>query len=234
VSLKIALPLIFATASLLASKNCRADTYTETGDAGQLPATAQVTTTTLGPLTALTSIVGQTTQTNEIADADMFEIFISGATTFTASTTAFVPGSNDFDDQLSLFTSSGAGVLTNDDAAAGGDQASLSSAGTTLAPGDYYLLISGSGTYPVNASGTLIFPNYTDGTTDPTGTYAATGSGPITAYTGNSNEAGKYTIAISGAQFANTSLLVPEPSTVAAIVAGFGGLALALRRRRSK
>jgi hypothetical protein len=233
VSLKIALLLVFATASLLSANNCHADTYTETGDAGQLPGTAQVTTTLLGPTTALTSIVGQTTLTNEIADADMYEIFISGVMTFTASTTAFVPGANDFDDQLSLFNSSGVGVLTNDDSAAGGDQASLSSAGTTLTPGDYYLLISGSGNYPVNSASGLIFHNYTDGTTDASGTYAPTGvAGAITGYTGNSNYAGNYTIAIGGAQFANFSL-VPEPSTVAAVIAGFGGLALVLRRRRS-
>jgi phosphate/sulfate permease len=228
--LKFAIPVAFATACLPFATAVHAANYTETGDAGDLPATAQVTTTSLGPLTPLTSITGQTTQTNEISDSDMYEVFITGTTAFTASTTAFVAGANNFDDQIALFNAAGVGIATNDDAANGGDQSSLTVAATSLLAGDYYLLISGSGRYAVDSSGNLIFPNFTDGTTDPSGTYGPSSTNPIAGYTGNSNEAGSYVIAISGAQFA---ALVPEPSSLAAIVAGAGGLALVLRRRRS-
>ena len=229
-SLKFALPLAFATACLPFAGNAFSATYTETGDAGDTLATAQATTTLLGPATALTAISGTTTLTNEIGDGDMYEIAITGTTAFTASTTAFVAGSNNFDDQLFLFTSTGVGVAANDDAASGGDEASLTVA-AGLTPGLYYLAIEGSGRYPVDSTGKLIFPNYTDGTTDPSGTYGPNaGAGALASYTGNTNEAGKYLIAISGAQFAGTSA-VPEPSSLAAIATGVGGLMLALRRR---
>ena len=232
-SLKFALPLAFVAACLPLAGTVFADNYTESGDAGDLLATAQVTSAPLGPLTALTSITGATTLTNEIGDGDMYEITITGTSAFTASTTAFIAGANNFDSQIFLFTAAGVGVAANDDAASGGDESSLTLTGLT--PGNYYLAIEGSGRYPVDSTGKLIFPNYTDGTTDPTGTYAAnTGAGALAAYTGNTNEAGKYVIAISGAQFTAVSAVVPEPSSLAAIAAGFGGLALVLRRRTAK
>ncbi len=234
-SLKFALPLAFATACLPLAGHVFADNYTESGDAGDTLATAQVTTAPLGPLTSLTSITGTTTLTNQIGDGDMYEITVTGTSAFSASTTAFISGANNFDDQIFLFNATGQGIAANDDAASGGSQASLTLAAGTLTPGNYYIAIEGSGRYPVDSTGKLIFPNYTDGTTDPTGTYAAsTGAGVLAGYTGNTNEAGKYAIAISGAQFTAIPAVVPEPSSLAAIAAGLGGLALTFRRRSAK
>ncbi len=221
-SLKFAIPLAVATACLpLAS---HAATYTETTDAGDLPGTAQVLTPalTLGS----NSIAGTLTLTTGISESDMFRITLSTAESLTISTTAFVAGRNNFDTQIALFTSGGVGILANDDAAAGGAQSSLTTG--TLAAGNYYLLISGSGRYATSAGG-LIFPNYTDGVTDPSATVGPTGPGgasAITGYTGTSNEGGNYTVAVTAA--------VPEPSSfVAALAAGLGGLGLVLRRRRA-
>ena len=225
-SLKFALPLVLATACLPFVGTSHGQTYTELGDAGSLPASAQVVPGVAG--VTYTSITGATTATSAIYDSDMYQITIATAETFTASTTAFVAGSNNFDDQLFLFNSSGVGVLANDDNASGGEEASLSTGTTLLAPGNYYLLIAGSGNYPVDSTGTLIFPNYTDGTTDPTGTYAAKSTLPITAYTGNTNEGGKYVIALTVVPAA-----VPEPGTYLFLCAGAAGLALAARSRRS-
>ena len=207
----------------------RAATYTETGDAGDLPTAAQVISGTAG--TSLTSISGALTLTNGVSDSDMFKIVINSPSTFSASTTAFIPGANSFDTQIAIFTATGVGVVANDDAASGGEQSSIPTGSVKLSAGTYYLLISGSGRYATSAGG-LIFPNYTDGTTDPTATVGPTGaggSGAITGYTGSSNEGGAYTIALTGAQF----FAVPEPSSLAVLAAGIGGLTFVLRRRRA-
>ena len=227
-----------------------AATYTETGDAGDLPATAQIVSGTAG--TALTSLSGALTLTNAISDSDMFEINISNPGAFSAATTAFVAGANNFDTQLAVFTLTGAGVVTNDDAANGGSQSSIAAGSpvASFAAGNYYLLISGSGRYAVSSGG-LIFPNYTDGTTDPTGTPGAVGvhlwatdptgtygptgpggTGVISGYSGNSNEAGNYVIALTGAQFV-PAVVVPEPGAYACVLVGAAGLVLITRIRRT-
>ena len=230
-SLKFALPLAFAAACLPLAGNLHAAAYTETGDAGDLPATAQPITGTSG--TSLDSISGSLTLTNAISDSDMFEIYVSNPNTFSASNTAFIPGANNFDSQLFLFRADGVGVVGNDDAASGGEQAAIPAGSFTGAPGDYYLLISGSGRYAASSGG-LIFPNYTDGTTDPSSTVRPTGPGggsAINGYTGNSNEAGNYVIALTGAQFIPAA--VPEPGAYVFLFAGAAGLALAAHSRRT-
>lgn len=226
-SIKFAFPLAFAAVCLPLVSTSHAVAYTESGDAGDLPTAAQVLTPALS--VGANSITGATTLTNGLSDSDMYQITLSTAESLTASTTAFSVGKNNFDTQIALFNSAGVGILANDDAASGGSQSSLTTG--TLPAGNYYLLISGSGRYATSASG-LIFPNYTDGTTDPSATVGPTGSGgasAVTGYTGNSNEAGSYVISLT----ATLPAAVPEPSALAAIVTGFGGLGLVLRRRRS-
>jgi hypothetical protein len=207
----------------------RAATYTEQGDAGDLLGTAQLATGT--PLTSLTAINGTISLTNGISDGDMFQIYINSPSTFSASTTAFVPGANNFDTQLFLFNSSGIGVVTNDDDPGGsGAQSNIPAGnGFVITPGTYYLLIDGSGRYPVNMVNQLSFPNFTDNTTDPTGVYGPTGPGgsdPLAGYTGNSSEGGNYSIALTGV------IIVPEPSTVAAGLITAAGLIITEWRRR--
>ncbi len=233
-SRKFAVPLAVATASLLFADISSADTYTETGDAGDTLATAQVVSSTI-PSTSLSSITGTTTLTNAISDSDMFEIYISNPAAFSASTTAFAVGANNFDTQLMLFDASGNGVEANDDSPNGGSQSSLPSGSGLLSPtaiGNYYLLISGSGRYAVDSTGQLIFPNYTDGMTDQTGVYGPNATaGALAGYTGNSNEAGKYVITLTGAQF--VLVVVPEPGTYACIFTGLAGLTVVTKLRRN-
>ena len=64
-----------------------------------------------GPLTQITGTISSTT------DRDMFEIFITGGGTFSA-TTVGTPGTV-FDTQRYLFDSTGKGVYANDDDIAG-------------------------------------------------------------------------------------------------------------------
>ena len=228
-SLKFSISMATAVASLSLVGNTQAQTYAEQGDAGGLPATAQVAAGAAN--TALTSITGTTTLTNNVADTDMYEIFVSSPSTFSASTTAFHPGSNNFDDQLSLFTSTGVGVVSNDDTS-NGDQASLPAGSLTLGVGNYYLLISGEGTFTVDSSGNEIFPfPTTAGEPNYTAVIESTGTLPVTGYTGNSDEAGKYIIALTGAEFVNTGN-IPEPSTFAFGLVGVAGMALAFRLRK--
>lgn len=235
-SLKFVLPLAFATACLPFAGSVHAATYTETGDAGDLPATAQVISGAAN--TALTSLSGALTLTNGVSESDMFEIYINSPSTFSASLTGFVPGANNFDSQLMIFSAAtGKGIMANDDdPVTGAPQSNLPSGNTLMSSqtaGLYYILVSGSGRYATSAATNgLIFPNFSDGTTDPTVVYGPSGPGganAITGYTGSSNEGGNYTIALAGAQF----VVVPEPGTWAFIVAGAAGLAFVLRARRT-
>lgn len=228
-SLKFALSAALVATCLPFAGSAFAATYAETGDAPDLPTGAQVISGTAG--TPLTAITGSLTLTNGISESDMFEIYISSASAFSASTAGFVAGANNFDSQIFLFDATGKGVVGDDDNASGGAQAAIPANSFNGAAGLYYILISGSGRYAASSTG-LIFPNFTDGTTDPTTTVGPTGPGganAISGYTGSSNEGGNYSIALTGAQF----VAVPEPSTFAAIATGLGGLTLVLRRRRA-
>ncbi len=222
-------------ATLLSVSPARAVPYTEAGDAGDRLATAQVVS---GPSnTALTSIAGTITLSNGISEGDLYQIYISAPTTFSATTTGFSPGVNNFDTQLFLFTLGGIGIVGNDDDPdSGSPQSTIPAGAFTLGAGTYDLLITGSGRYP-GSTGGLIFPNFTDGSTDPTGVYGPSGPGggsPLSTYVGNSNEGGRYSIALTGAQFVPAVVAaVPEPSTIAIFVAGFALLLLASRRRLS-
>ena len=230
-SLKFVLPLAIATACLPFAGNVHAATYAEVGDAGDTLATAQQILGTTG--TALSSISGAITLTNAISDGDMYEIYIPNPTAFAASNTAFVSGANNFDSQIFIFSATGLGLAANDDSPNGGSQSSIPAGSFSGAAGNYYILVDGSGRYAASSTG-VIFPNYTDGVTDPTGVYGPTGPGGgnvLSGYTGNSNEAGSYVLALTGAQFVTAP--VPEPTTFAFILAGAAGLAFALRARRA-
>ncbi len=218
--LKFTLPLAFASACLAFAQPTLAQTYTETGDAGDLPATAQIITGVPG--VTYTAIAGATTATNAIYDSDMYQLTVVTPATYTFSTNNFIVGKNNFDTQLALFNSSGVGIATDDDTSSG----ELSTLVLTLTPGNYYLLLSGSGRYAVDSTGALIFPNFTDGKTDPSVQQAATSTLPIAAYTGNTNEGGSYNIAISF-----VIVPVPEPGSYVLILAGVAGLAFLGRLR---
>lgn len=174
--------------------------WTEVGDAGPLPATAQA----VIPNESLTSISGTL---SPVTDADMYLIFIDGGGTFSA-TTVGQPGTL-FDSQLFLFDSTGRGVYANDDDGSAGGIGEFRStlpanhALTPRTPGLYYLVITNSGVYPTSAPAVLIFPNINTGPTFQTAVVGPTGPGggsPITGYSLTTAAGiGTYTIALTGA-----------------------------------
>ncbi len=212
-----------ATALLLAGAEASGAAFTESGDAGSSIATAQLTATT-GPVT-LDSISGTIGTTS---DRDLYQIYITGDGTFSA-TTVGLPGTI-FDTQLFLFDYKGAGVVANDDdpSGEGSSRARSTITGSSLAAGLYYLLIDVSGSYPTSPSG-LIFPNYiTDASAefDMVGPTGPGGGLLLTGYSGTGAETGTYTIALTGA------VAAPEPGTLALMLIGGPALALAYRLRR--
>jgi hypothetical protein len=165
-----------------------------TGDAGDLPSTAQrpVLLSSPSPVNTLTSISG-TISTS--LDRDMYRVcrLVTGAA---SATTVGTPGTLS-DTQLFLFLSlvSGAfGLEANDDSAA--------SLRSTLPPevlssGVYYLAISGFDADPVSVGGE-IFPDFPfDGVYGPTG---PGGASPIIGWSG-SGGTGTYTINLTGWYF---------------------------------
>ena len=210
-------------------------TYTESGDAGDI-VTGAVQTVTGAAGSQVGAIKGSlTANSGGIYDGDAYKIYISSPSTFSATTTGFSPGINSFDSELFLFNLDGTGIAMNDDDTATGNEQSTIDAGDPLtaglSAGYYYLLITGQGMNPTSAGG-LIFPNWTDGTTDPTGVYGPNaGATAINGFAGSSNEGGAYSIALTGVSIAASGSTVPEPGTLA--LGLLAGLALlgALRRR---
>jgi len=209
-----------------------ADVITASG-AGPLPGSAQ-------NLTGLypTEITGSLDGTDPYS-ADMFEIDILSPTIFSAYTV--LPGAFGVDDPaLFLFDASGNGVYMNDDedpSNASDTQACLPASGQNpcpqglppgdgpLSPGDYYLAISYSANYPIDAGSNEIFGpvNFTD-VVGPNG-----GVGPVAGWDGGSfaspdTDLVNYEIFLNGA--------VPEPATW--VLTATAGLALFLIRRRRK
>jgi hypothetical protein len=205
--------------------------YTSNGSAGELIASAEV----ISGSTSLDSISGSFTITNGVTFGDLYKISIGNPAAFSASTTTVTTGVNNFDTQLFLFDSTGKGLVADDDTPTS-PQAMITANSPyllSLSAGVYYLLIEGSGRYPVDASGNYIFPNILNGA-DPSVNYGAnSNAGIYAALLGNSNEGGSYNIALTGAQFIGA----PEPSggtlALAASAFFFGRRKRRLRSRSS-
>jgi hypothetical protein len=205
----------------LSASAARADfVWTEVGQAGSLPSTAQVT----AGLGSLTGIKGTILSANEV---DMYAIRIIDPTHFSA-TTVGTPGTLN-GTHLFLFDSSGHGVYANIDATTGAGRSTLP-AGSPLGPqtaGLYYLAIASFGRDPISApNNDLIFPDFPF-----TGVFGPTGPGgadAISGYAGAGSATGSYTINLTGAA------AVPEPSSLVLGVVGVGCVAVALYRRRKQ
>jgi hypothetical protein len=202
---------------LLAPASATADIiWTESGDAGQLPGTAQRTFAfTPEVISAITGTISST------ADVDLYRIFIFDPARFSA-TTVGQPGTL-FDTQLFLFSGNGSGIEANDDASRVPlNQRSTLTAGNTfspLVPGEYLLAISAFNNDPFAPGGLRIFPDPTGlgvvvGPTGPGGALDVTGWG-----TGLST--GTYQIALTGARVAD---VIPEPSSLLVFAMGTLGL----------
>jgi hypothetical protein len=204
--------------------------WTEVGDAGDLPATAQVPVGSGG----ITSIFGSTPITSA-TDADMYRIHLSVPSAFSATTVGTVgnPGLQLQNSQLFLFNEDGFGVYGRDDNP--GTPRTTLPAGSPLGPllpGDYFLAISGFDRDPMSAGGE-IFPdtpnNIVHGPTGPGGTQ------PVSGWTGLAAalaSRGNYRIDLTGAEFVGPAVTpVVEPATLILMGLGLFGL-LFVRRCR--
>jgi hypothetical protein len=163
--------------------------WIEVGNAGNLPATAQVTMGN-GPLL---EIRGH----KDPNDADMFKFRMCDPQSFSASTV----GTTSWDTQLFVFKADGMGLVFNDDTPAGGSlQSAISSLHTASQPvGDYFIAISAYDMDPLSG-GLEIWadtPFNTERTPDGPGAFGAVDSWFITGAS-----SGAYSIMMGGSCFA--------------------------------
>ncbi len=179
--------------------------FTESNDAGESLAAAISIVT--DQMTSLETISGAIS-----GDADLYQIFLTGGQTFSATTvsskTADIPVNQAIgapidvviDPKIFLFDQQGKGVYASDDLF-GTTQSTLISGPGGFSPeasGLYFLGISGTG-YEAASAGGQIFPSAPfDRISGPTG---AGGGSPLTGFTGDTVESfGEYTISLTGAQ----------------------------------
>ncbi|MCX7992919.1 MAG: DVUA0089 family protein, partial [Fimbriimonadales bacterium] len=168
----------------------------EQGDAGELPETAQAPPS--GALTAIGGSLGA-------ADADVYAIFISDPSSFSASTIAppgsCLPGQAAFDTQLFLFDANGKGVVHNDDSSGVVFSAIDNSSFCITQPGVYYLAITSYNRDPIGCDDGFIWNN-----TPFTGVRCPDGpesSSRVKAWNGAPPAGGSYIIFLTGAQGAS-------------------------------
>jgi len=156
--------------------------WTEQGDAGDLPETAQATGTDTN--TPLSSISGAL----DANDVDMFAIYIADPSAFQAETNTTT---TDFDSQLWLFDVNGNGIVHDDDSA-GGLRSRITNANNCIpGPGTYYIAISRYNRDPRDCNDIAIW-------TGTANACAVAGSSRVASWTG-STSAGTYQIVLQGA-----------------------------------
>ena len=190
--------------------NVNAQTWNETGDAGSLPADAQVITAG-GALTNITGNAGGT-------DSDMYLLQVNDAANFRATTNEPDGGSATFDTQLWLFDD----AVNNQGFHSTLLSVATDGSGQTVpGPGNYYVAISTFGNDPLSAGGE-IFNQVTF--TETSGPDGVGGGSPIIGWdTPGSNGGNAYNILLTGTKG------VPEPATLGLL--GLGALAMIRRRR---
>jgi hypothetical protein len=156
--------------------------WTEQGDAGDLPETAQATGTDTS--TPLRTISG----TLDANDVDMFAIYIADPSAFQAETNTTT---TNFDSQLWLFDVNGNGIVHDDDSA-GSLRSRITNANNCIpGPGIYYIAISRWNRDPIDCDGNAIW-------TSASNACAASGRSRVASWTG-STSAGTYQIVLQGA-----------------------------------
>jgi hypothetical protein len=166
--------------------------WTEQGDAGDLPETAQATGTDTN--TPLSSISGALAAD----DVDMFAIYIADPSAFRAETNTTT---TNFDSQLWLFDVNGNGIVHDDDSA-GSLRSRITNANNCIpGPGIYYIAISRWNRDPRDCNDIAIW-------TGTANACAVAGSSRVASWTG-STSAGTYQIVLQGAF---TAPLGPDPA----------------------
>ena len=156
------------------------------GDAGDLPATAQIV--TLPDATPCQTPVQRIRGDLEADGVDMYVICITDPASFIASTV----GSAGFDTQLWLFRCDGTGVVANDDYT--GLQSQLDNTpGCITESGTYLLAITRFNRDAVDANGNLLWSSGALSCADNTN--------PLAGWTGTTSAAGIYAIQLQGAYF---------------------------------
>jgi hypothetical protein len=178
----------------------------ETGDAGDLPSTAQ----DLGD-GPVTTVLGSY---SGAGDSDMYRICLTDGASFSASTV----GATTLDSQMFLFDSQGYGVYANDDA--GSSRGSLLPANHRFSPatgGEYFLAVSQYNRDPQSVMGEIFQDNY-NRFTYPDGVLNANGFGgaePVTSWNGRApGAAGLYRVTLTGTR----SCVPPDTTPPTAVI----------------
>lgn len=234
------LAAISGVSLLLSAGAVRAATFNETDDAGStLGQAASIVSDQMSPLTSITGALA--------GDSDLFEIFLTGGQTFSATTSSAdtaqisidallgIPTNLVVDPKLFLFDALGNGVYANDDRFGSTQPALLSSGFSPVEAGTYFLGIAGTGLEAVSENGQIFPSEPFDQEVGPTG---AGGGSPLIGFEGDrTNSFGKYTIALTGAQTIAATVVnppdpsarVPEPATALGLMAVGAGLLLSQR-----
>ena len=156
--------------------------WTEQGDAGDLPETAQATgTDTSTPLSSISGALAAD-------DVDMFAIYIADPSAFQAETNT---ATTNFDSQLWLFDVNGNGIVHDDDSA-GSLRSRITNANNCIpGPGIYYIAISRWNRDPIDCDGNAIWTSVSNAC-------AVAGRSRVASWTG-STSAGTYQIVLQGA-----------------------------------
>jgi hypothetical protein len=156
--------------------------WTEQGDAGDLPETAQATgTDTSTPLSTISGAL-------DASDVDMFAIYIADPSAFQAETNTTT---TNFDSQLWLFDVNGNGIVHDDDSA-GSLRSRITNANNCIpGPGTYYIAISRYNRDPRDCNDIAIW-------TGTANACAVAGSSRVASWTGTTI-AGTYQIVLQGA-----------------------------------
>lgn len=206
----------------LAATSAQALAVHESGDAGELLASAQ--TSTGGA--AISTISGALSGDTDTDYADLFRIYLKAGSNFSATTTLSDFSTNAFDTSLFLFNAAGYGVVANDDDPKVGPTSTLASF-TVSTSGYYFLAIAGAGYTPVSSDG-AIFGSLSNGAqAGPTG---IGGGKALSGWSSTTSEGDAYEIVLQGA-YAGPVSVVPEPGNALMLLAGLAVLAPAARRR---
>ncbi len=192
--------------------------WTESGDAGDMPGTAQGA----AGSGSLTDIFGTV---SALTDADMFIINITNPAAFSATTN--VSPLTMTDTTLYLFNLDGTGIAKNDDVSASNYLSNFpvgASQYASIAPGQYILAVAGFAFAPFNITPPTTLADLMFDVNTFTGVLSPQNPGPILGWAdAGAYDSGDYHITLTGAE------LVPTPG--AAAMFGLAGLAITRRRR---